>query len=321
MESRRELMTVGRTAELTKRYGYLLLYYLSSLVGKRRPLLGGIKLTHNCNLSCMHCPFRKRKGPSLSFPQVISSLATLYDWGVRIVIVEGGEPFLWRDREYDVRDVIAEAKKLFFSVGVTTNGTFPIEIDSDTVWISIDGLKETHDRIRGKSFDRIMTNLDASSHPRIYAHMTINSLNWQEVPALVEYLSHRVRGITVQFHYPYQEVGEELYLPFDKRRQVLDDLISLKRQGLPLANSYACLEALKDNRWKCRPWMIASVDPNGKLTHGCYLKGRGEISCERCGFSAHAELSLAYSGVVESILVGGEIFLSHARRVSSLTCH
>ena len=316
-----ELMTVGRTAELTKRYGYLLLYYLNTLVGKRRPLLGGIKLTHNCNLSCMHCPFRKRKAPSLSFPQVISSLATLYDWGVRIVIVEGGEPFLWRDREHDVRDVVAEAKKLFFSVGVTTNGTFPIEIDSDIVWISIDGLKETHDRIRGKSFDRIMANLGASSHPRIYAHMTINSLNWKEVPALVEYLAPKVRGITVQFHYPYQEVGEELYLPFDKRRQVLDDLISLKRQGLPLANSYACLEALKDNRWKCRPWMIASVDPNGKLTHGCYLKGRGEISCERCGFSAHAEISLAYSGVIESILVGGGIFLSHARRVSSLRCH
>jgi MoaA/NifB/PqqE/SkfB family radical SAM enzyme len=321
VESRRERMTVGRTVELTKRYGYLLLYYLNSLVGKRRPLLGGIKLTHSCNLSCMHCPFCKRQAPSLSFPQVISSLATLYDWGVRIVIVEGGEPFLWQDGEYDVRDVVAEAKKLFFSVGVTTNGTFPIEIDSDTVWISIDGLKETHDRIRGKSFDRIMANLDASSHPRIYAHITINSLNWREVPALVEYLAHKVRGITVQFHYPFQEVDRELFLPFDKRREVLGDLIKMKREGLPVANSYACLEALKDNRWECRPWMIASVDPNGKLTHGCYLKGRGEISCERCGFSAHAEISLAYSGVIESILVGGGIFLSHARRVSSPRCH
>jgi MoaA/NifB/PqqE/SkfB family radical SAM enzyme len=305
---------VGRTAELAKRYGYLLLYYLNSLVGKRRPLLGGIKLTHRCNLSCMHCPFRKRRAPSLTFPQVISSLATLCDWGVRIVIVEGGEPFLWQDGEHDLRDVIVEAKKQrFFTVGVTTNGTFPIETDADVVWVSIDGLKETHDRIRGKSFDRIMTNLEASSHPRIYAHITINSLNWQEVPALVAYLSHRVRGITVQFHYPYQEVDRELSLPRDKRREVLGDLIKMKRQGLPVANSYACLEALKDNRWRCRPWMIASVDPNGKLTHGCYLKGREEISCERCGFSAHAEISLAYSGVVESILVGARIFLSHGR--------
>jgi hypothetical protein len=58
--------------------------------------------------------------------------------------------------------------------------------------------------------------------------------------------------------------------------------------------------------------MIASVDPDGTLTQGCYLEGRGEISCERCGFSAHAEISLAYSGVIGSILVGSKIFLSLA---------
>jgi hypothetical protein len=55
--------------------------------------------------------------------------------------------------------------------------------------------------------------------------------------------------------------------------------------------------------------MIASVDPDGKLVHGCYVKERGEISCGRCGFSAHTELSLSYNGVIESILVGARIFL------------
>jgi MoaA/NifB/PqqE/SkfB family radical SAM enzyme len=295
-----------------KRGGYLLSYYLGTLVGRKKPLLGGIKLTHRCNLSCAHCPFRRRKAPSLAWPQVISSLSALYDRGVRILIVEGGEPFLWRDGEHDLKDVIAEAKKRFFTVGVTTNGTFPIETDADIVWISIDGLEGTHDRIRGRSFARIMANLGAASHRRIYAHITINALNWVEVPALVAYLSHRVRGITVQFHYPYQELDRALYLPFEKRREVLSHLIELKREGLPVANSYACLEALKDNRWRCRPWMIASVDPDGRLTHGCYLQGRGEISCEKCGFSAHTEISLAYSGVIESILVGNKIFLSHA---------
>ena len=293
--------------EKVRRWGYLLCYYVRSLFGDKRPLLGGMKLTHECNLSCIHCPFWRREAGSLSFPQVLSSFRTLYDWGVRIIIIEGGEPFLWRDGDSDIRDVVAEAKKLFFSVGVTTNGTFPIEIDSDIVWVSIDGLKETHDRIRGKTFDRIMSNIESSPHPRIYAHVTINALNWREVPELVEFLSHQVKGITVQFHYPYQEVGEELFLPFDERREVLGNLIELKRQGLPVLDSYACLEALKDNRWRCRPWMIASVDPNGKLIHGCYLKGREEISCERCGFSAHTEISLAHSGVLEAILIGSKM--------------
>ncbi len=305
----------GSALEPIRRYGYFLSYYLGSLVGRKRPLLGGMKLTHNCNLTCIHCPFWKRNKTSLSFPQAVSSLRTLHEWGVRIIIIEGGEPFLWEDGHHRLGDIVREARKLFFSVGVTTNGTFPIEIDSDIVWVSIDGMKETHDRIRGRSFERIMANIAASSHPTVYAHITINSLNCEEIPQLVEFLAPRVKGITIQFHYPYEGLDEDLFLSFDQRRALLDDLIRLKRRGLPLADSYACLKALKDNRWKCRPWMIASVDPNGKLTQGCYVKDRGEISCERCGFSAHTEISLAYSGVLESIQLGTRIF-HHSRRAN-----
>ena len=274
-----------------------------------------MKITHACNLTCAHCPFWKKKAESLSFTQAISALRALHQRGVRILIIEGGEPLIWRDGEHDLNDVVDEAKKLFFSVGVTTNGTFPINLDADVVWVSIDGLRETHDRVRGETFDKIMANIEASSHPKIFAHITINSLNCQEVPELVAFLStvgasgrSPVQGITIQFHYPYEDVADDLFLPFDRRKHVLDELITLKKQGFPVADSYACLNALKDNRWKCRPWMIASVDPCGKLTEGCYVKDRGTISCEKCGFAAHTEISLAYGGALGAILAGRKIF-------------
>ena len=50
-------------------YGYLLSYYFDSLCGRKKPLLGSLKLTHECNLACAQCPFRKRKMPPLSFSQ------------------------------------------------------------------------------------------------------------------------------------------------------------------------------------------------------------------------------------------------------------
>ena len=300
-------------------YLYLLSYYLDSLRGHKKPFLGSLKLTHDCNLACAQCPFRMKKISSLSFPQACSAMRTLHEWGVRILIVEGGEPFLWQDGKADLRTVVDEAKKLFFSVGVTTNGTFPIEVDSDNVWVSIDGLQETHDRLRGKSFERIMANLAATAHPRVYAHVTINAVNWREVPELVRFLSHKVKGITVQFHYPYQEVDQALFLPFEQRRQVLDELIRLKRQGFPVANSYATLRALKENRWTCQPWMIASVDPSGRLTQGCYVKNRGTIACEQCGFSAHTEISLAYRWRLGPIWTGRKIFFP--RPVSRTSPH
>jgi len=298
----------SQVLELLRKYAYFTLYYLRTQLGKKRPLLSGVKLSHACNLTCVHCPFWRKSPERLTFAQVTDALRLLHGQGVRIAIIEGGEPFLWRDGERTLNDVVREARRLFFSVGVTTNGTFPIDTEADIVWVSIDGLRTTHDAIRGPTFDKIMANIAASSHPKIYAHITINSRNWAEVPSLVAFLADRVKGITVQFHYPYGEGEQDLSAAPPARRRILDELIELKRDGLPVADSYACLEALKDNDWKCRPWMITSVHPDGRIVHGCYVKERGRIACDRCGFAAHAEISLAYGGVVESVLVGDRIF-------------
>lgn len=291
-----------------EKYGYLLKYYLKSKSGQRQPILGSIKLTHKCNLSCIHCPFQSRDKSSLTFKSASDSMETLYRYGVRILIIEGGEPFIWKDGRYNLNSIVNQAKKYFFCVGITTNGTFPIKTDSDIVWVSIDGLKKTHEMIRGKCFNKIMKNIKDSLHPKIYGHITINTLNWQEIPDLVRLLSERVKGITIQFHYPYKGSRDKLFLPFFERRNVLDNLIKLKKEGYPVADSYACLNALKDNRWRCRPWMIASIDPDNRITKGCYLTNRSKISCKKCGFSAHTELSLAYSGVLGSISAGNRIF-------------
>ncbi len=237
-------------------------------------------------------------------------MKTLYKWGVRIIIIEGGEPFLWQYGKRDIRDVVNEARKRFFSVGVATNGTFPIEINADIVWVSIDGLKETHNHIRGESFDRVIANIEASSHPRIYAHVTINALNWQEIPELVTLLAPKVKGVSIQFHYPYEDAPEddELFLSSDCRRDVLDSLIALKKQNFPVAASYACLKALKENEWECHPWMIAGVNPDGSMIRGCHVNDHSPVSCEHCGFAAHAEISLAYNGIIEAMLMGKQMF-------------
>jgi len=132
---------------------------------------------------------------------------------------------------------------------------------------------------------------------------------------MVRFLSDKVKGLTFQFHYPYTGENDDLLLTFEERGMVLNELIKLKKDGFLIANSYACLQALKDNKWKCHSWMIASVEPDGKLTQGCYIKGRGEVSCKKCGFSAHTEISLAYSGVIESIKVGKKTFFSSRRLV------
>ena len=293
-----------------KNYEYFLSYYVQSRLGRKKPILAAMKVTQSCNLRCSHCPFCQEDGDMLSWKQAVSRMKTLHRWGVRLLIFEGGEPFLWRDEKRDFRHLVEEARKLFFSVGVVTNGTFPIDVPADIVWVSIDGLRETHDRLRDESFDAAMANIDASSHPRLFAHITINAVNWREIPELVRFLSDKVHGITVQFHYPYRQdaVDEELFLPVEARHEVLESLISLKKQGMPVMDSYACLEALKVNRWQCHSWMLATVEADGTMSKGCYAKNRTDTACDRCGFAAYTEISLAYNGNIEAMLVGKHIF-------------
>jgi MoaA/NifB/PqqE/SkfB family radical SAM enzyme len=235
-------------------------------------------------------------------------LPEIFRHGVRILILEGGEPLLWQDGSRNISDVVREARKYFYCTGVTTNGTLPLELDTDIIWVSIDGLRETHDRLRGKSFDRIIENIKRSSHPKIFANITINRLNRQEISDLIKYLASIVKGITIQFFYPYQE-SEDLLLTWEERAAVLDQLIELKLKGYPLTDSVLALRTLRDNSWVCEPWMIANVEPDGTFNQGCYLKNRtiDHNPCRFCGFAAHTEISLAYQLHWSAIMSGKEI--------------
>ena len=105
---------------------------VESWLGRKRPLLGGVKLTHDCNLSCAHCPFWRRESASLTFRQAVDALETLHRMGAQLVICKGGEPFVWRDGDHVLADVVHEAKERFACVGVATNGIRPIETSRDT---------------------------------------------------------------------------------------------------------------------------------------------------------------------------------------------
>lgn len=275
-----------------------------------KPFLAGFKLTYRCNLKCEQCPFYTLQAPELSFEQVCGLLDALYQRGNRMVIFEGGEPFLWRDGDYGLQDVVNYARQRFYRVGITTNGTLPLAVNSDVIWVSIDGLRDTHNKLRGRAiFDQVIGHIQASTHPRIYAHITVNAVNAPEIPALIRYLTPIVKGITIQFYYPYHQ-RDALFLDFAKRAALLDAVIQLKRAGYPVLNSVPALRALKDNSWRCDDRLIDNLDPDGSMHQGCYLKTRADIDCSKCGFSPHTEISLACRGNLASIWAGKRIFFS-----------
>ena len=285
-------------------------YILGNTVfSQRKPFLASFKVTYRCNLTCQQCPFYTLEAPELTYAEATRIIDHLYARGNRMLIFEGGEPMLWRDGEHRIHDLVTYARQSFFSVGMTTNGTLPLDVPTDVLWVSLDGLRDTHNALRGAPvFDRVIANVKTSTHPRLFAHVTVNSVNAGEIPELLKFLNGIFRGITLQFYYPYNQ-QDALFLDFDQREELLEKVIQLKRKGIRILNSTAALQALKRNTWTCRDNLMDNANPDGSLQQGCYLKGRADIDCSRCGFSPHTEISLACRGNPGAILAGMKIFM------------
>lgn len=218
---------------------------------------------------------------------------------------------MWQDGRYDLYDLIDYAKRHFPRVAVTTNGTFPLDMPADIIWVSLDGLKETHDRLRSGSFDKVWSNLHASRHGRLFVHFTINRENRHDIRPLLEKLKNipAFCGMTVQLFYPYGQGEAPLTLSDGERSAVLEDVIAMKKQGFPILNSAGRLRAMIRNDWRCHDDILINVDPDGTFTRGCYVKSRGRINCRACGFSAVSEASGAIDLLPGSLRAGWSIFL------------
>ena len=289
-------------------------FFRRKILRQRIPLLASVKLTYGCNLACLPCPFHRRAAQDtsrLGWTAAVNCLATLKRMGVLIVVFEGGEPFLWRDGDYRLPDLIDCAKHLFPRVAVTTNGTFPLDAPADILWVSVDGLKGSHDRLRSGSFDKVWSNLNASGHDRILIHFTINRENRHDIRPLLKELKtlRAFSGMTVQLFYPYGQREAPLALTPGERKSVLEEVIEMKKEGCPILNSSGRLRAMIQNRWRCRGDLLVNVDPDGTITQGCYVKSRGRIDCRACGFTPVCEASGALDLFPGALRAGWSIFL------------
>jgi len=266
-------------------------YVVRHHISRKRlpPLICGLVLNDSCNLHCRHCRLANRGQPDLSIGQATTALDSFSSRGGRTLYIEGGEPFIWRDGRYDLEDVIAYARNIgFLSCVVYTNGTRPIETTANTVFVSVDGLRSTHDELRGRSFDRIMSNIRASRHRSLYVNYTINNCNKDEIEAFCEYVREirQIRGIFFYFHTPYYG-RDDLYLESDERARILRKLLAYRKR-FKILNSQAGLKSALADDW-ARPLDICYVYEHSRVYECCRCPGDPEL-CENCGYLSYAEI-------------------------------
>lgn len=273
---------------------YMPYWYLQNkLFGKKRPLQTVLFVTDHCNLRCKHCtPSGHGCTGMKSYEQIREELRYSYQQGSRFVDFEGGEPTLWRDRDYRLNDLYRLAKELgFFSCTLTTNGQRPFgDTLADSVWVSVDGYGRYHDAVRGEgTFDKLDRNIRASGHPALSISMAVNRINRPSLADTVRYARDNpaIRSIAINLHTPFPGT-EELTMSWDERIEVIDELLALKKQGYPIMNTRSGLQIMKKRGFPKSCWIANYILLDGTKLPCCPGSVLG--TCDDCGFGMAGEM-------------------------------
>ena len=293
-------------------YAYLPFWYFENKLcalrkKEHKPLQTVIFITDYCNLRCKHCKEEGHAGTRMkSLEEIRKELMFAYEKGARFVDFEGGEPTLWRDGVSGLNDLLRLAKEIgYFSTTVTTNGQNDFShLEADSIWVSVDGYKKYHDLVRGEGcFERLDRNIKACKHPAVSINMAINCMNYVSVPDVIRYATANpyIQSVSLNFHTPY-EGTEHMMLDWKKRVRVIDRILSMKREGYAIMNSYSGLKLMKEKGFPKNCWVSSFILIDGTYLPECPGKTAG--ICDECGFSMAGEMTSVMKLRPDTILAG-----------------
>ena len=291
-----------------KQLCYLAKWFIQArFFGKKRPLQSVIFISDRCNLKCKHCSVYNYDNPNVkTFEQIKEELIYCYEQGSRFVDFEGGEPFIWEDNGKRIDDLIDLAKSIgFFSCTITTNAQRPfVNSRADSIWVSLDGVGEWHEKVRGEgTFAKLEKNIASCNHKALSVNMAINTLNHDGVAQTIEYAKQNpyIKSISLNFHTPF-EGTEYLALDMERRAEIIDLIIDYKKKGYPIMNSIPGLKKMKKLDFKTECWVTNFIFSDGSKTAQCI--GFDQWVCDKCGFCMAGEMNAVFNFHPGTILAG-----------------
>ena len=285
-----------RSETLSRYLGYARFAVDTFVFRRERPYLFILVINDKCNLDCFYCSSKNTGRFDLDFAAVRSALSAAYDCGHRALVITGGEPMVWQDGDARVRDAVAHARDVGFrDIALFTNGTRPLDIDGITYIVTIDGTKETHDKIRSNTYDLILDHVRGARGP-VLASITISKANAADLETAVDEIAGTrfFRGITFNLLTHNPDIVARHGLLGAERDAVLDRIWALKRRGYPIVLSRAAYMGLKRNDWK-RP--VKQIELRaGDRVYTCCRDVENPDVCRNCGYSSCVEISQALRG-------------------------
>ncbi|MFA5020439.1 MAG: radical SAM protein [Patescibacteria group bacterium] len=227
------------------------------------PMKISLNFTKRCNLKCKHCLSNagdQADENELTTQDYFRLFDQMQKTGCFFITIGGGEPLI---RE-DLFEVIDYARQKDIAVSIVTNGLLITEknaqklnaLNLDTITVSIDGLKENHESIRGlDTFDKTIAGIKILRRhcqtAKLAARVTINSRNinqYAEIIKLVEDLKLDLIRFTPILLLGRAKENDDLLITQDQFLNFLDKIKNFKSK-IEIINP----DTVNDKKWFVSP--------------------------------------------------------------------
>ncbi len=260
--------------------------YLNRSIGKKHkisvkkstiPSLRYLQLhiTEKCNLRCRHCYLGRKSGRSMDPDLAKRILDEFSEVGFKLIIT-GGEPLLYEN----LWEFLSYARKKDIRIVVLSNGTLIDESIAkklskyvDEVQISLDGLKNGHEFLRGKgTFAKTIRGIkNARKYLRVSVATMIHKENVDEFPKLSKLVN---------------KIADEWFLDVPALKgNATEDTLPDFNKAIEILIKYGFSSATHEgsDEYSCGSH-LASVDVDGYLAKCGFFEpicnaGKGLIKC------------------------------------------
>lgn len=198
------------------------------------------ELTLACNLNCNHCGSAagKRRKNELSLDISLKLCNELKELGTKEVTLIGGEPLI-SDRWFSIAKRLNE---LGIKVNFVSNGTIMTDdiIDKlkeakiNNFGISIDGIKETNDLIRGKgTYDKIIKTIKLlqKNNIKLSIATTVSKFNFKELDDIYQNLiNFNIKVWQIQLAMPVGRMTPDLMINKKDLKKLVKFIIKVNKE-------------------------------------------------------------------------------------------
>jgi len=222
---------------------------------RKSPFQVTFSLTNRCNFRCDYCHIPLQERAEMTTAEWRAAIDEFADAGMGRASFMGGEPLLRKD----LPELIDHVKRRGVHASLNTNGWLvPQYIDAlarlDLVCLTLDGPAEVHDAQRHPgSYARVLDALELL-RSRGTKTVTMTVLTETSIDT-VDHVLEVARRFDMQAFFQLEhDAGMDVSLPIAPRvtgariAALSDKLAARKREGWPVGNSLAILEAQRDRR-------------------------------------------------------------------------